>query len=68
MANTPRTALAKFRLRGHPRGDEKHSRQLSHRLGAPLIREVLASFRRGAVSAVAAAAQLGLDRTRCYEL
>ncbi|MBU6427325.1 type IV secretion system DNA-binding domain-containing protein [Patescibacteria group bacterium] len=35
----------------HPRGDEKHYRQLPHRLGARLIREVLAGFRRGEGSA-----------------
>ena len=56
-----------MRLR-QPRGVEKHYRQLSHRLGAPLIREVLAAFRRAEVPAVAAAAQLGLGRTRFYEI
>ena len=53
---------------GHPRGDEKHYRQLAHRLGAPLIREVLAGFRRDDVSASAAADKLGLGRTRFYQL
>lgn len=52
----------------HPRGLEKHYRQLSHRLGAPLIRELLAAFRRDEVSATAAAEKLGLGRTRFYEL
>ena len=51
-----------------PRGHEKHYRQISHRLGAPLIREVLAAFRRDEVSAVGAADKLGLGRTRLYEL
>ena len=60
--------LAKPASRRHSRRDEKHYRQLSHRLGAPLIREVLASFRRAEVSATAAAAQLGLGRTRFYQL
>ena len=54
--------------RPHSRRDEKHYRQLSHRLGAPLIRELLAAFRRDEVSAVAAADKLGLGRTRFYEL
>jgi hypothetical protein len=52
----------------HPRGHEKHYRQLSHRLGAPLIRELLAAFRRDEVSAAVAADKLGLGRTRFYEL
>ena len=60
--------LAKPASRRHSRRDEKHYRQLSHRLGAPLIREVLASFRRAEVSATDAAAQLGLGRTRFYQL
>lgn len=37
-------------------------------MGAPLIREILATFRRGELSAVAAAQHLGLGRTRFYEL
>jgi transposase InsO family protein len=48
--------------------DEKHYRQLPHRLGAPLIREVLAAFRRNELSATAAAQKLNLGRTRFYEL
>ena len=52
----------------HPAGDEKHYRQLPHRLGVPLIREVLAAFRRAELSASAAAEKLGLGRTRFYEL
>jgi hypothetical protein len=52
----------------HPAGDEKHYRQLPHRLGAPLIREVLAAFRGAELSATAAAEKLGLGRTRLYEL
>lgn len=50
------------------RRSEKHYRQLAHRLGAPLIREVLAAFRRAEVSALAAADKLGLGRTRFYQL
>lgn len=53
---------------GHCRKHEKHYRQLPLRVGAPLIREILASFRRGDVTAVAAAHTLGLGRTRFYEL
>jgi hypothetical protein len=52
----------------HLRYDEKHYRQISHRLGTPLIREVFATFRRGEVSATAAAQMLGLGRSRFYEL
>jgi len=63
-----RTALAKPAPSGHPCGDEKHYLQLPHRLGAPLIREVLAAFRRNEVSATVAADKLGLGRTRFYEL
>jgi len=51
-----------------PAGDEKHYRQLSHRLGIPLIREVLAAFRREEISAAVAAEKLGLGRTRLYKL
>ena len=61
-------ALVRSVLRGHAGGDEKHYRQISRRLGAPLIREVLGAFRRDEVSAVAAAERLGLGRTRFYEL
>jgi hypothetical protein len=53
---------------GHCRRHEKDYRQLSHRLGAPLIREVLASFRRAEVSATVAAQTLGLSRARFYEV
>jgi hypothetical protein len=52
----------------HSAWHEKHYRQLPHRLGTPLIREVLAAFRRNEVSATAAAEKLGLGRTRFYEL
>jgi hypothetical protein len=52
----------------HPAVDEKHYRQLPHRLGTPLIREVLASLRRRDISAATAAEKLGLGRTRLYEL
>lgn len=52
----------------HLRRDEKHYRQLPHRLGAPLIREVLAAFRRGELPAATAAEKLRLGRTRFYEL
>ena len=52
----------------HAAGLEKHYRQLSHRLGSPLIREVLAALRRNDLSATAAAKKLGLGRTRLYEL
>jgi transposase InsO family protein len=55
-------------LHPHPRGHEKHYRQIPHRLGAPLIRELLAAFRRGEVPATVAAAKLNLGRTRFYEL
>lgn len=48
--------------------DEKHYRQLPHRLGTPLIREVLAALRREELSATVAAEKLGLGRTRLYEL
>jgi hypothetical protein len=48
--------------------DEKHYRQLPHRLGTPLIREVLAALRREELSATVAANKLGLGRTRLYEL
>ena len=41
---------------------------MPHRLGVPLIREVLAAFRRAELSASAAAEKLGLGRTRFYEL
>lgn len=53
---------------GHDPPHEKDYRQLAHRLGAPLIREVLASFRRQEVSATVAADTLGLGRTRFYEV
>ena len=36
----------------------KNKRQFTHRLGAPLAREVLVSLRRGEVSAIAAAGAL----------
>ena len=52
----------------HCRGDEKHYQQLVHRLAPPFIREVLAAFRRDELGGVAAAAELGLGRTRFYEL
>jgi hypothetical protein len=52
----------------HPRGDEKHYQQLVHRLAPPFIREVLAALRSGQVTALAAAAELALGRTRFYEL
>lgn len=52
----------------HFRRDEKHYRQLPLRLGAPLIREVLAAFRRNELPAIAAAQKLNLGRTRFYEL
>jgi len=52
----------------HLRRDEKHYRQLPHRLGTPLIREVLAAFRRNELPAAAAAQKLNLGRTRFYEL
>jgi len=52
----------------HPRSNEKRSRQLSHRLGTPLIREVLADFRQQKVSALEAAQTLGLSRSRLYQL
>lgn len=53
---------------GHLGRREKHYRQLPHRLGTPLIREVLAAFRGDDLAANAAADQLGLGRTRFYEL
>jgi hypothetical protein len=52
----------------HSARNEKHYRQLPHRLGPPLIREVLAALRREELSATAAAEKLGLGRTRLYEL
>lgn len=42
--------------------------QLLHRLPAPLIRHLLASHRSGHLDARTAAAELGLARTRFYEL
>lgn len=62
-----------FALAGPPAGrdaraNEKHYRQLSHRLGAPLIREVLAAFRRRELSALLAARTLGVSRSRFYLL
>jgi transposase InsO family protein len=48
--------------------DEKHYRQLPLRLGTPLIREILAAFRRGELPATTAAEKLNLGRTRFYEL
>jgi hypothetical protein len=48
--------------------DEKHYAQLLKRLAPPFIREVLASFRRGQLTGVLAAAELGLSRSRFYEL
>src|SRR5208282_2850832 len=50
----------------HPAVNEKHYRQLPHRLGTPLIREVLAALRREELSATVAAEKLGLGRTRLY--
>ena len=52
----------------HPRGDEKHYQQLAHRLAPPFVREVLASFRAGELTASVAAAELGLGRSRFYLL
>jgi hypothetical protein len=52
----------------HSAINEKHYRQLSSRLGSPLIREVLASLRQRDISATTAAEKLGLGRTRLYEL
>ncbi|HWD94470.1 MAG TPA: hypothetical protein VG938_19220 [Verrucomicrobiae bacterium] len=52
----------------HFRRDEKHYCQLPHRLGTPLIREVLAAFRRNELPATAAAEKLNLGCTRFYEL
>ena len=67
-----RRTLPAALVRPIPRGDarrgEKHYRQISRRLGVPLIREVFGSFRRDEVSAVAAAERLGLGRTRFCEL
>jgi hypothetical protein len=48
--------------------DEKHYVQLLKRLAPPFIREVFASFRCGELSGVLAAAELGLSRSRFYEL
>ena len=53
---------------GQFRPHEKHYRQLSHRLGAPLIREVLGAFRRQELSAAVAARTLRLGRSRFYLL
>lgn len=61
-------ALARPARRPRLRRREKHYRQLAHRLGAPLIREVLVAFRRADVSAGTAADKLGLGRTRFYQL
>jgi hypothetical protein len=52
----------------HPRPHEKHYRQLPHRLGTPLIREVLSAFRREELSATMAARTLALGRSRFYQL
>lgn len=56
-------ALVRAAPEGHACGVEKHRRQVSRRLGAPRIRQVLGSFRREERSAVAAAEELGLGRT-----
>lgn len=53
---------------GHPPGDEKLYQQLVHRLAPPFIREVLAAFRAGKLSAPVAASELGLGRSRFYLL
>lgn len=50
----------------HHRDDEKS--QLIKRLPVPLIRHLLASHRRGELSARAAARELGLSRPRFYKL
>jgi hypothetical protein len=48
--------------------DEKHYAQLLKRLAPPFLREVFASFRRGELTAATAAGELGLSRSRFYEL
>jgi hypothetical protein len=48
--------------------DEKHYVQLLKRLAPPFIREVFASFRRGELTGILAATELGLSRSRFYEL
>lgn len=52
----------------HLARDEKHCQQLAHRIAPPFVREVLASFRSDQLSATSAAAELGIGRTRFYEL
>jgi hypothetical protein len=54
-----------LRFRAH---HEKHYQQLVHRLAPPFIREILAAFRAQALTASTAAAELGLGRTRFYQL
>ncbi len=61
------------RLPSRPRSGQaprckKPYRQLPARLGAPLIREVLRSFRAGELTARAGAEALALSRSRFYEL
>ena len=53
---------------GHRARCEKLYQQLSFRLGAPLIREVLATFRAGDLTATAGAQALEIGRTRFYQL
>ena len=60
--------LRSARLRTQSRGDEKHCQQLAKRIAPPFAREVLAAFRADQLNASAAAAELGLGRTRFYEL
>jgi hypothetical protein len=48
--------------------DEKQYQQLAARLGAPLIRHLLAGYRNGTLSARQVAAELKLGKSRVYEL
>src|ERR1019366_2749715 len=49
-------------------GSKTEKLQLAHRLGAPLIRHVLATFRAEEIKAPSAAERLGLSRARFYKL
>jgi hypothetical protein len=57
---------AKNPISCYPAGDEKH--QLVKRLPPPLVRHLLADYRSQQLSASEAAKELGLSRSRFYEL
>jgi hypothetical protein len=61
-----RSGKAKNPRSCYPEGDEKH--QLVKRLPSPLVRHLLADYRNQQLSASEAAKELGLSRSRFYEL